>query len=92
MSCLYYVLVKHCLSETSWLQTFENVYKYALKHFTTILSEHNCPKHMLKTFSDMWSNETLKYLIKSCVSNRLADLSIRYISTDLNENFELSES
>ncbi|CAI6353429.1 unnamed protein product [Macrosiphum euphorbiae] len=84
-----------CLSETSWLQLFENVYVYALKHFTTILSEYNCPKHMLKTFRDMFSNETLKDLIRFCVSKQVADntyLNHRDSSTDSNESLGSSES
>lgn len=78
-----------CLSETSWLKLFENVYMYALKHFTTILSEYNCPEHMLKTFRDMWENETLKDIIMFCVSKQVDDntyLKHRDSSTDSNES------
>ncbi|XP_025202723.1 uncharacterized protein LOC112599859 [Melanaphis sacchari] len=84
--------VKHCLcclSETSWLELFENVYVYTLKYFTMILNEYNCPEHILQTFLDLWSDETLKDIIRFCVNKRIdgnSYLKHREISTDSNES------
>jgi len=50
---------------------------------------------MLKTFRDMWSNETLKDLIRFCVSKQVADntyLNHRDSSTDSNESLGSSQS
>uniref|UniRef100_A0A2S2PDB8 Uncharacterized protein n=1 Tax=Schizaphis graminum TaxID=13262 RepID=A0A2S2PDB8_SCHGA len=84
-----------CLSETSWLELFENVYVYTLKYFTMILNEYNCPEHMLKTFLDLWNNETLKDIIRFCVNKQIYGntyLSHRDSSTDSNESLGSSNS
>ncbi|XP_026808798.1 uncharacterized protein LOC113551008 [Rhopalosiphum maidis] len=84
-----------CLSETSWLELFENVYVFTLKYFTMILNEYNCPNHMLKTFLDLWNNETLKDIIRFCVNKQICGnsyLNHRDSSTDSNESLGSSNS
>lgn len=78
-----------CLSETSWLKLFEDIYAHALKHFIMILSEYDSPEHILQTFRVTWTNEQLKDIIMFCVSVMVDGndyLKHRDSSTDSNES------
>ncbi|KAF0714482.1 Uncharacterized protein FWK35_00035691 [Aphis craccivora] len=78
-----------CISERSWLTLFENIYVHALNYFTSILDEYNCPEHVLRTFLDMWNDETLKDIIRFCINKQIVDnayLMNRDSSTDSNES------
>lgn len=78
-----------CLSKKSFSTLFDDVYIHGSQHFSSILSQYNCPKSTLKIFCDTLNDENFKGLIKLCVNKLVkfnTDIRYRDSSTDSNES------